>query len=79
MCNFFFFSFLESGKTVLDKLAQETKASVLNNLTNIVDGLDLIRDDLYKINELTEKLHKSSSLLDVGECERMKQSRNCVH
>ena len=58
--------FSASGKIVLEKLAQETKASILSNLTNIVDGLDLIRDDLYKINELTEKLHRSSSLLDVG-------------
>lgn len=56
----------DSGKIILDKLAQETKASVLSNLTNIVDGLGLIKDDLSTINNLTEKLLMDSSLLDVG-------------
>lgn len=55
-----------SGKIVLDKLAQETKASVLSNLTNVVHGLGLIKDDLIKINDSITDLRDRSSQLELG-------------
>lgn len=61
---FFFVS--ASGKIVLDKLAQETKASVLSNLTNVVHGLGLIKNDLIKINDSITDLRDRSSQLELG-------------
>ncbi|XKL60926.1 hypothetical protein PGB90_007983 [Kerria lacca] len=55
-----------SGKILLNKLAQATKASVLSNLTNVVEGLSTIKNDLNKINSLSLSLHERSSRLDYG-------------
>ncbi|XP_065214147.1 prominin-like protein isoform X2 [Planococcus citri] len=55
-----------SGKIVLDKLTQETNATVLWNLTTIIEGLRIVRNDLTKVNQLTESLHERSSRLDFG-------------
>lgn len=60
--------FAASGKIVLDKLTQETNATVLWNLTTIIEGLRMIRNDLSKVNELTGSLHDKSSRLDFGRC-----------
>lgn len=55
-----------SGEIVKKKLGDVSKASVLSNLTAVVNGLGLIKQDLFHVDELTLQLQETALQLDAG-------------
>lgn len=55
-----------SGEIVKKKLGDVSKASVLANLTAVVNGLVLIKHDLSDVDLLTRKLQETALQLDAG-------------
>ncbi|XP_025422420.1 prominin-like protein isoform X2 [Sipha flava] len=60
-----------SGEIVKKKLGDVSKASVLTNLTAVVNGLDLIKEDLSNVDSLTRQLQQTALQLDIA----LKESR----
>ncbi|KAJ8664265.1 hypothetical protein QAD02_005927, partial [Eretmocerus hayati] len=54
-----------SGKIVTEQLAESSHAVSLMNLNDIVAGLDSIRGDLKRMNDLTKQLRNYASQLDI--------------
>jgi hypothetical protein len=48
---------------VQHELAEVSRAIVLSNLTELVRGLEVIRDDLQEINITTKNLQGNSNIL----------------
>lgn len=48
------------------KLGDVSKASVLSNLTAVVNGLGLIKQDLSNVDLLTRQLQETALQLDAG-------------
>lgn len=63
-----------SGQIVKDKLGKVSKASVLVNLTNIVSGLGIIKNDLREIDNLTKALQDNALQLDQA----LKETRSNI-
>jgi len=55
-----------SGEIVKKKLGDVSKASVLSNLTAVVNGLGLIKQDLSNVDLLTRQLQETALQLDAG-------------
>ncbi|BET01929.1 Prominin [Nesidiocoris tenuis] len=55
-----------SGEIVKDKLGEISKAAVLTNLTSIVHGLNVIRNDLMSIDSLTKSLQINARNLEIA-------------
>jgi len=55
-----------SGEIVKKKLGEVSKASVLSNLTAVVNGLGLIKQDLSNVDSLTRQLQETALQLDAG-------------
>lgn len=64
--NNFLFYFTASGEIVKKKLGDVSKASVLTNLTAVVNGLDVIKEDLSNVDSLTRQLQQTALQLDIG-------------
>lgn len=60
------YSVTASGEIVKKKLGDVSKASVLANLTAVVNGLVLIKHDLSDVDSLTRKLQETALQLDTG-------------
>lgn len=58
--------FTASGEIVKKKLGEVSKASVLANLTAVVNGLGLIKQDLSNVDLLTRQLQETALQLDTG-------------
>ncbi|KAF6199321.1 hypothetical protein GE061_007347 [Apolygus lucorum] len=56
----------KSGEIVKDKLGDISKAAVLTNLTTIVHGLKVIRNDLASIDSLTNALQGNARTLELA-------------
>ncbi|XP_063981410.1 prominin-like protein isoform X2 [Diachasmimorpha longicaudata] len=54
-----------SGRIVTDELAIYSHAVSLKNLSDIVSGLDAIRQDLRMMNQITQELRTNASQLDI--------------
>lgn len=70
-----------SGEIVKKKLGEVSKASVLVNLTAVVNGLGLIKQDLSNVDLLTRQLQETALQLDTAlkECRTiiMKKLESC--
>lgn len=55
-----------SGEIVKKKLGDVSKASVLSNLTAVVNGLVVIKQDLFNVNLLTRQLQETALQLDAA-------------
>ncbi|XP_001946597.2 prominin-like protein isoform X2 [Acyrthosiphon pisum] len=70
-----------SGEIVKKKLGEVSKASVLSNLTAVVNGLGLIKQDLSNVDSLTRQLQETALQLDAAlkECRSiiMKKLESC--
>jgi prominin 1 len=53
----------ESGAIVQHELAEVSRAIVLSNLTELVRGLEVIRNDLQEIHVTTRSLQDNSNSL----------------
>lgn len=53
----------ESGPIVQRELAEVSRAVVLSNLTELVRGLEVIKNDLQEINVTTKSLQDNSNIL----------------
>ncbi|XP_050546722.1 prominin-like protein isoform X2 [Daktulosphaira vitifoliae] len=63
-----------SGEIVKKKLGDVSKASVLSNLTAVVNGLGLIKQDLSNVDLLTRQLQETALQLDTA----LKESRSYI-
>lgn len=55
--------FAECGAIVQQELAEVSRAVILSNLTELVDGLEIIKNDLQDIHITTKSLQNSSNNL----------------
>jgi hypothetical protein len=53
----------ECGAIVQQELGEMSRAIILSNLTELVEGLEIIRNDLQEIHITTKSLQESSSSL----------------
>lgn len=73
--------FSDAGEIVKDQLAVVSHAVALTNLTSIVSGMDVIKQDLAAIQRTTGKLQELASTLgdylDVTRGELLQELYNC--